>query len=147
MKFGEHLENHRNTDGSYDLDAAEEDRRFEMESSGQEIARLTAKAAKQERSAWMNTETAALRKQFAQPALSAMLEPDVMVPLGNGTVVRLGEMNHARIAMRRSLRRRANDDENRAFVAEVAFWERIEQLLKSGETVEGAIQRSQPVPA
>lgn len=147
MKFAEHLENHRNADGSYDLDAAEEDRRFEMETSGQEIARLTAQAAKQERGSWMNQETAALRKQFAQPALDPMLEPDVMVPLGNGTVVRLGEMNHNRIAMRRSMRRRAHDDERRAFAAEIAFWERIEQMLQSGETVEGAILRSQSVPA
>lgn len=147
MKFAEHLENHRNADGSYDLDAAEEDRRYEMETDSQEVARLSAKAAKQERASWMNQETAALRKQFAQPALSPMLEPDVMVPLGNGTVVRLGEMNHARIAVRRSLRRRANDDENRAFAAEVAFWERIEQLLQSGETVEGAMARGQSVAA
>jgi hypothetical protein len=147
VNFAEHLDNHRNADGSYDLDAAEEDRRFEMETSSQEIARLTVKAAKQERNSWMNQETAMLRKQFAQPALSPMLEPDVMVPLGNGTVVRLGDMNHSRIAMRRSMRSRAHDDERRAFAAEVAFWERIEQLLQSGETVEGAILRSQSVPA
>lgn len=147
MKFSDHLLNHRSADGSYDLDAAEEDRRFEMESSSQEIARLTAKAAKQERSTWMNQETAMLRRQFAQPALSPDLEPDVMVPLGNGTVVRLGEMNHSRIAMRRAMRRRAHDDEMRAFVAEIAFWERIEQLLQSGETVDGAIARGESVAA
>lgn len=141
MNFAEHLGNHRNADGSYDLDAAEEDRRFEMETNGQEIARLTSKAAKQERVSWMSQETANLRKQFAQPALSPMLEVDVMVPLGNGTVVRLGEMNLIRVSMRRDMRRRAHDDERRAYAAEVAFWERVEQLLGLGETVEEALRR------
>lgn len=147
MNFVDHVLNHPNSDGSFDLDAAEQDRALEITATPDEVAKLAAKVAKQERSTWMNQETAALRKQFAQPALSPELEPDVMVPLGNGTVVRLGEMNHSRIAIRRAMRRRAHDDERRAFSAEVAFWERIEQLLQRGETVEHAIARSQPVPA
>lgn len=144
MNFADHLWNHPNTDGSFDLDAAEQDRAMEITATPQEVAKLAAKVAKQERTAWMNQETAALRKQFAQPALTPELEPDVLVPLGNGTVVRLGEMNHSRIAMRRDMRRRAHADEQRAFAAEVAFWERIEQLLHSGETVELALKRAGP---
>lgn len=42
---------------------------------------------------------------------------------------------------------RAHDDERRAYAAEIAHWERTEQLLKSGETVEAAILRSQAVAA
>jgi hypothetical protein len=147
MNFADHVWNHRNTDGSYDLDAAEQDRLAEITSSPQEVAKLAAKAAKQERSAWMSQETAALRRQFAQPALSPSLELDVMVPLGNGTAVRLGDMNRVRIAIRRDMRRRAHEDEVRAYAAEVTHWEKTEQLLKSGETVEGAMLRSQAVPA
>jgi len=147
MNFADHVWNHRNTDGSYDLDAAEQDRLAEITSSPHEVAKLAAKAAKQERSAWLSQETAALRRQFAQPALSPSLELDVMVPLGNGTAVRLGDMTRVRIAIRRDMRRRAHDDEVRAYAAEVAHWERTEQFLQSGETVEGAILRSQSVSA
>ena len=147
MNFQEHLENHRNADGTYDLDAAEEDRRFELERAPQELLKLAAKAAKQERTSFLSQETASLRRQFLQPALSPALELDVMVPLGDGTVVRLGEMNHARIYLRRDMRRKAHEDEVRAYAAEVTHWEKTEQLLKTGETIEGAIARSKPVPA
>lgn len=37
MNFEEHLVNHRNPDGTYDLDAAEEDRRYEIEASPEGI--------------------------------------------------------------------------------------------------------------
>lgn len=147
MNFVDHVLNHRRADGTYDLDAAETDRWAEITVSPDEVSKLAKKAAKQERAAWMNQETAALRRQFAQPALSPSLELDVMVPLGNGTAVRLGDMNRVRIAIRRDMRRRAHDDEVRAYAAEVTHWEKTEQLLKSGETVEGAILRSQPVSA
>lgn len=147
MNFADHVWNHQNADGSYDLDGAERDRLAEIAANPSEVAKLAAKAAKQERSAWMSQETAALRRQFAQPALSPSLELDVMVPLGNGTAVRLGDMNLARIFLRRDMRRRAHEDEVRAYAAEVTHWEKTEQLLKGGETVEGAILRGQPVSA
>lgn len=147
MNFADHVRNHPNSDGSFDLDAAEQERALDIESTPQEISKLAAKAAKQERTAWMSQETASLRRQFAQPALSPSLELDVLVPLGNGTAVRLGDMDHVRITMRRDMRRRAHEDEMRAFAAEVTHWEKTEQLLQSGETVEGAILRGKSVPA
>lgn len=147
MNFDDHVFAHQNTDGSFDLDAAEEDFRHELESSPAEFLKYVARAARSERKAWTDRETANLRKQFLQPALSPALELDAMVPLGDGTVVRLGDMNQIRIEMRRDMRRRAHDDETRAYVAEVAFWERVEQLLQAGETVEGAIARGQSVAA
>lgn len=147
MNFDDHVFNHQRADGSFDLDAAEEDFRYELESSPAELLKYAARAARQERRSWTDRETSHLRQQFLQPALSPLLELDAMVPLGDGTVVRLGDMNQGRIAMRRDMRRRAHDDESRAYVAEVAFWERVEQLLQSGETVEGAILRGQAVSA
>lgn len=141
MNFDDHVFNHQRTDGSFDLDAAEEDFRFELENSPSELLKYAARAARSERKAWTDRETANLRKQFVQPALSPTLELDSLVPLGDGTVVRLGDMNHERILMRRDMRRRAHEDETRAFVAEVAFWDRVEQLLADGETVEDAIRR------
>jgi hypothetical protein len=147
VNFADHVWNHRNADGSYDLEAAELDRALDITGTPQEVAKLAAKAAKQERSAWMSQETASLRRQFAQPALSPELELDVMVPLGNGTAVRLGDMNRVRISIRRDMRRRTHEDEVRAYAAEVTHWEKTEQLLQSGETVEGAILRGQSVAA
>lgn len=147
MNFEDHVFNHQCADGSFDLDAAEEDFRFELESSPAELLKYAARAARQERKSWTDRETANLRKQFLQPALSPSLELDSMVPLGNGTVVRLGDMNHSRIAMRRDMRRRAHDDETRAYSAEIAFWDHVEQLLQRGETVEGALVRGQSVAA
>ena len=147
MNFEDHVFNHQRADGTFDLDAAEEDFRFELENSPSELLKYAARAARSERKSWTDRETQNLRKQFVQPALSPLLELDAMVPLGDGTVVRLGDMNHARIEMRRDMRRRAHDDEGRAYAAEVAFWERVEHLLQAGETVEGAIARGQSVAA
>lgn len=147
MNFEEHLTNHRNTDGTYDLDAAEEDRRHEIETTPQELVKLARKAAKQERTSWLSAETASLRRQFQQPALSPSLELDVMVPLGNGSVVRLGEMNHDRIVLRRDMRRRVHEDAAAAYAVEITHWEKTEQLLQRGETVEGAILRGRAVAA
>lgn len=141
MNFDEHLSNHRNTDGSYDLDGAEEDRRFEIETNPAEVVKLAAKVAKQERIAWQSTESQNLRKQFEQPALSPSLELDVKVPLGNGTVVRLGDMNHVRITIRKDMRIKTHLDEIRAFDAEMSHWLHTEPLLDSGETIEDAIDR------
>ena len=147
MNFDDHVFNHQRADGTFDLDAAEEDFRHELENTPSELLKYAARAARSERKSWTDRETAHLRQQFLQPALSPLLELDAMVPLGDGTVVRLGDMNLGRITMRRDMRRRAHDDETRAYVAEVAFWERIEQLLQSGETIEGAIMRGQSVAA
>jgi hypothetical protein len=141
VNFEEHLENHRRGDGSYDLDAAEEDRRFELETDHSEIVRMAAKAAKQERSAWQSTETANLRKQFAQPALSPELEMDLKVPIGGSTAVRYGDMNHVRIRTRKDLRLKTHLDENRAYDVEMTHWLHTEPLLNDGETIEGAIAR------
>lgn len=147
MNFDDHVFAHQRTDGSFDLDAAEEDFRYELENSPAELLKYAARAARSERKSWTDRETAHLRKQFVQPALSPTLELDAMVPLGDGTVVRLGDMNRERIVMRRDMRRRTHDDEKRAYAAEVAFWERIEQMLRGGETIEGAIARGQAVAA
>lgn len=141
MTFEEHLENHRNADGSYDLDAAEEDRRYELETDPAEITKLAAKVAKQERAAWQSQETAKLRQQFKQPALSASLELDVKVPIGDGTVVRFGDMNHVRIRSRKDMRTQIHIDEIRAFDAEMTHWLHTEQLLNDGERIEDAIGR------
>jgi hypothetical protein len=141
MNFDEHLANHRNADGSYDLDAAEEDRRYEIETNPAEMVKLAAKAAKQERAAWQSNESQNLRKQFEQPALSPDLELDIKVPLGNGTVVRLGEMNPVRITIRKDMRTKTHLNEIRAFDAEMTHWLHTEPLLNNGETIEDAIAR------
>lgn len=141
MNFEEHLENHRLADGGYDLDAAEEDRRYELETDRDEIVRLAAKVAKQERSAWQSQETANLRKQFAQPALSPELELDVKVPVGNSTVYRFGEMDLVRIRLRRDMRLKTHLDENRAYDTEITHWLHTEPLLNNNETIEEAIAR------
>ncbi|HCT81098.1 MAG TPA: hypothetical protein DGT23_31925 [Micromonosporaceae bacterium] len=142
MTFEEHLQNHRNPDGSYDLDAAEEDRRYEIETNSEEITKFAAKVAKQERAAWLATETANLRKQFMQPALSPELDLDVKVPLGDSTAVPYGEMNHIRIRLRRDMRDEVHRREFRAYDAEITHWKQTEQLLDNGETIAEALNRA-----
>lgn len=139
--FEEHLMNHRRPDGRYDLDAAEEDFRFALESDPSALLKFAARTARQERKSWTDKETAELRKQFAQPALSPALELDAMVPLGDGTVVRLGDMNRERITARKEMRLRVHLDELRAFEAEESFWSKVEALIEGDETVEDAIRR------
>lgn len=139
--FDEHVLNHRRPDGSYDLDAAEEDFRHALEGDPGELLRYAARTARQERRTWTDKETSTLRKQFAQPALSPALELDSMVPLGDGTAVRFGDMNRARIAARKEMRLRVHLDELRTFEAEMSFWRRAEVLLEGDETIEDAIRR------
>lgn len=139
--FDEHVMNHRRPDGSYDLDAAEEDFRFALESDPGALLKYAARTARQERRSWTDKETSNLRKQLAQPALSPALELDAMVPLGDGTAVRFGDMDLVRIAARKDMRRRSHVDEVRAYTAEMAFWVKAEALLEGDETIEDAIRR------
>jgi len=141
MTFEEHLENHRLADGTYDLDAAEEDRRHELETTPAEIVKLAAKLASKERTDWQSKETANLRKQFAQPALSPELEMDLKVPIGASIAVRYGDMNQDRIGLRKDMRVKVHLDEGRAFDTEMTHWLNTETLLNNGETIEAAIQR------
>lgn len=141
MTFEEHLENNRRADGGYDLDGAEDDRRYELETDAGEIIRLAAKAAKQERAAWESQETAKLRKQFAQPALSPELELGIKVPIGDSTAVRFGDMNHDRIRLRKDMRINVHLREIRAFETEMTHWLHTEPLLQDGETIEDALNR------
>lgn len=139
MTFEEHVQNHRNQDGSYDLEAAEHARADEIAQTPGELAALAAKAAKQERAAWERKETTNLRKQFMQPALSTELELEVMVPLGDSVAVRFGDMDHKRIRLRKDLRTKIHLDEARAFDAELTHWMRTEQLLDDGQTISEAL--------
>lgn len=139
--FEEHLMNHRRPDGSYDLDAAEEDFRYALERDPAALLKYAARTARQERRTWTDKETSTLRKQFAQPALTPALELDVMVPLGDGTAVRFGDMNRARITARKEMRLRVHLDELRAFETEATFWQRVEQLIEGDETIEDAVRR------
>jgi hypothetical protein len=142
VTFEEHLANHRNVDGTYDLDAAEEDRRYELETSPSEIVKLARKAAKHERKVWQDNETTRLRKQFVQPALSPDLDLAIKVPLGDSRAVDYGDMNHDRLRLRKDLRTETHINENRAFEAEMTHWTQTEQLLNNGETIAEAINRS-----
>lgn len=142
--FDEHVMNHRRPDGSYDLDAAEEDFRHVLENDPAALLRYAARTARQERRSWTDKETSALRKQLAQPALSPALELNAMVPLGDGTAVRFGDMNRARISARKDMRLRVHLDELRTFEAEMTFWRRAEALLEGDETIQDAIARADP---
>lgn len=139
--FDEHVLNHRRPDGSYDLDAAEEAFRLALENDPAALQQYAARAARADRRAWTDRETASLRKQFAQPALSPALELDAMVPLGDGTAVRFGDMNRARIAARKEMRLRVHLDESRTFEAEMTFWRRAEVLIEGDETIEDVVRR------
>lgn len=139
--FDEHVMNHRRPDGSYDLDAAEEAFRLALRNDPGALMKYADRAARQERRSWTDKETATLRKQFAQPALSPGLELDAMVPLGDGTAVRFGDMNRERIATRKEMRLRVHLDELRTFETEMTFWRRAEVLLEGDETVEDAVRR------
>jgi hypothetical protein len=143
MRFEKHLGNYRNDDGSYDLNAAESARAQELAQTPGEIDKLAAKAAKQERAAWERNETASLRKQFAQPALSPELELTVKVPLGDSVAVEYGDMDHKRIRLRKDLRTKVHLDEGRTFDAEMTHWMRTEQLLNDGETIREALSRGE----
>lgn len=141
MTFAEHLEHHRQEDGSYDLNAAEEDLAKELAHSPETIDALAAKAAKQARAAWERQETEKLRKQFQQSALSPDLELEVMVPLGNSEAVPLGDMNKIRIRLRKDLRTTSHLRELRAFEAEMTHWMNTETLIGDDETIAQAIAR------
>lgn len=140
MTFAEHLDNYRREDGSYDLAAAEEARYQELITTPEGIDLTARKVAREERAAWERTETANLRKQFLQPALSEELELDIKVPLGSSTAVRYGDMNHVRIRIRKDLRTKHHLDENRAFDTEITHWMQTEHLLDDGETIEEALR-------
>jgi hypothetical protein len=139
MNFAEHLERHRNDDGSYDLDAAEAARAKELADSPESTAQLALKAAKHERAAWEKTETANLRKMFSQPALSPELELEIKVPLGDSTAVAYGDMNHIRIRLRKDMRTRIHLREIRAFDVELTHWLDTEALLPDGQTIREAM--------
>jgi hypothetical protein len=139
MNFAEHLERHRNDDGSHDLDAAEAARAKELADSPESTAQLALKAAKHERAAWEKTETANLRKMFSQPALSPELELEIKVPLGDSTAVAYGDMNHIRIRLRKDMRTRIHLREIRAFDVELTHWLDTEALLPDGQTIREAM--------
>jgi hypothetical protein len=139
--FDEHVMNHRRPDGSYDLDAAEESLKLSLRNDPGALMKYADRAARSERKTWTDRETSALRKQFSQPALSPALELDAMVPLGDGTAVRFGDMNRGRIAARKEMRLRVHLDELRAFETETTFWRRVEVLIEGDETIEDAIRR------
>jgi len=143
MTFEEHLEQHRNEDGSYDLAAAEQARIEDLRASytDDDLDRLAVKAAAQERRQWEKRNQGDLRKLMAQSALSPELELDVMVPLGDSRVVAYGEMNRVRIQLRKDLRTKTHIDENRAFDDEMTHWFHTDHLLEDDETIAQAIQR------
>lgn len=141
MTFEEHLENHRNDDGSFDLVAAEADRAAELADNPDDLDRLAAKAAAQERRNWETRNSSHLRKQFSQPALSDALELGAMVQIGDSTVVRYGDMNHDRIRARKDIRTKTHLDESRTYIAEMDHWEQTEKMLADGETVADAFNR------
>lgn len=143
MTFEEHLEQHRNDDGSYDVAAAEQSRAEEiLENYGEEeLGRLAAKAAATERRNWENRNGANLRKQLTQGALAPELELDAMVQIGDSTVVRYGEMDAQRIRLRMDLRTKVHMDENEAFNSEQRHWLETLALLDDDETISVAMAR------
>lgn len=141
MNFEQHLANHRNPDGTYDLDAAEEDRRYEIETSPEGLLEYAAKLAKGERDAWQKQETSKLRKQFQQSALSPELELEAKVPLGDSVAVEYGDMNEVRIRTRKDLRTEVHINEIRAFETEITHWNQTLKLLDPGETIAEAMSR------
>jgi hypothetical protein len=141
VNFEEHLANHRNPDGTYDLDAAEEDLRYEIETSPEGLLEFAAKVAKQARDAWQKQETSKLRKQFQHPALSPELELEAKVPLGDSVVVDYGDMNEVRIRTRKDLRTEVHINEIRAFETEITHWNQTLKLLDPDETIADAMSR------
>lgn len=143
MSFADHLDQHRNGD-EYDLDAAETARAEEiveqLKNSAVDLARVAAKAAKNERSQWSKRNTDSLRKQFAQPALSPALELEVLVPLGESAAVELGDMNHERIPLRKDLRTKHHLDEIRTFDTEMTFWINTGKALPAGMRIRDFIE-------
>lgn len=135
MTFDEHVQQHKQPDGTFDLDAAEAARAAELAGSPD----LAEKAAKTERRAWESANRDRLHKQFHQPALSPSLELDVKVPLGDNTAVELGDMNQVRIQIRKDLATRNHLNHTRAYDAEMTFWLDTEKLLPPGGTLGDAI--------
>jgi hypothetical protein len=145
MTFAEHLQDHRDGDGNYDLDATEDARAKELAAelaSPEAIESLTRKAAKQERAGWESANNARSRKQYFQPALSPDLELEVLVLLGDSTAVAYGDMNRQRIQTRKDLRTKSHLDEIRAYDIEMTHWMQTEVLLDDGETIHEAIDRA-----
>ena len=139
MTFEEHLKNHRGDDGEYDLRAAEDARATEIaeeiEADPKKIEALARKAAQKERASWESKATSTLRKQFVQPALSAELELDLKVPLGDSVAVEYGDMDAKRIRLRKDLRTEIHIAEIRAYETEWTHWTNTEKLLDDGQTI------------
>ena len=135
--FAEHLEATKGPDGEYRLDVAEAEHAKALAEDDSMAAKLAARAAKADRSAWEAANRNELKKQFAQPALSADLELDVLVPLGNSTAVPLRDMNEIRIRQRMDLRTRKHVDENDAYGREMEFWFQVLGNLPPGGTLGG----------
>lgn len=138
MNFDEHLARHRNADGSYDLAAAEQARYQELSADPEVLDELARKAASAERRAWESSNREHLAAQFkaGQGVLPfESLDLDAMVPLGGSVVVRLGDMNHDRIRLRKDLRTRKHIEENEAYRREMEFWFHVEGELPPDGTV------------
>lgn len=135
MTFEEHLNRHRTADGEYDLAAAEKARADELRSMPEALDDLADKAANAERRRWESSNRDHLRKQFLA-GQGSFADMDARVPLGDSVVVRLGDMNHDRIRIRKDLRTRTHLDENRAYDAEMTYWLDRERRLGPGETLD-----------
>ena len=132
MTFEDHLAHHRNADGSYDLAAAERALYQELAADPNVLDELARKAASNDRRAWEASNREHLAAQFkaGQGVLDFdNLDLDAKVPLGGSVVVRLGEMNHDRIRLRKDLRTKKHIEENEAYRREMEFWFAAEALL------------------
>ena len=136
MTFEEHLARHRQSDGSFDVAAAEADLAAEYASDGDELEQLAKRAAATERRRWESSNRNHLRKQWTEAQGSLDLE--AMVPIGDSIVVPLGSMNTDRIAVRIEMVTKSHLDHLNAFMSEMEFWRHWRDLLGPNETISDA---------
>jgi len=136
MTFEEHVAHHRRADGGYDLGAAESARAAEIAASPGAVDELARKAAHDERVTFERRAGEHRRKQFTQGFEQlALLDLEVLIPIGDGIVVPLGDMNEERIRIREDLANENFLKHSRAYDAESTFWRQARRLLPPGGSV------------
>ena len=138
MNFEEHLDRHRNPDGTYDLAAAEADLCADLRSTPDALDELARKAAKHERRAWESSNRDRLHEVFKGTQGVLALDPDqlqVKVPLGGNIAVSLADMDRARVQLRKDLQTKRHLEHNEAWDREMRFWFGVEAVLDPGQIV------------
>jgi hypothetical protein len=133
-EFTDYLGQARTESGDYDLNAARRAYADALAADPDRIADLAWLAAGHDMRKWERQNSNVLNKEFAKDQI-LMFDADVMVHVGNGRAVRLGDMTTARIQIRMALRTDGHAAETAAYEREMEFWQRVLPFVADGRAL------------